>query len=171
MYQTKKNTEYSNNDYRDYLEHSWGKKPEQKAREREYNHWYYINKVKDKVKDVMGYDERDDLNKKDKEYRDAQDRTKYYDKKYDEAVDYRYKVDTGEYFDKDRPEQFKKEADAKLRKAADDRDNAYDKVRTTGKAAREAADKYYKTPLGMAESFSNAGKRAISSILNKLKRK
>ena len=32
---------YSKNDYRDYLEHSWGKKPEQKAREREYNQQYY----------------------------------------------------------------------------------------------------------------------------------
>lgn len=32
---------YSTNDYRSYLEHSWGKKPEQKAREKEYNHQYY----------------------------------------------------------------------------------------------------------------------------------
>lgn len=32
---------YSNNDFRLYLEHSWGKKPEQKAAEREYNAKYY----------------------------------------------------------------------------------------------------------------------------------
>lgn len=41
------NDNYSVNDYRSYLEHSWGKKPEQKAKEKEYNHSYYEkNKVK-----------------------------------------------------------------------------------------------------------------------------
>lgn len=35
------NEYYGNNDWRDYLAHSWGKKPEQKAREKEYNAWYY----------------------------------------------------------------------------------------------------------------------------------
>ena len=32
---------YSYNDYRNYLEHSWGKKPEQKAAEKAYNQKYY----------------------------------------------------------------------------------------------------------------------------------
>ena len=32
---------YSQNDYRNYLEHSWGKKPEQKAAEKAYNSKYY----------------------------------------------------------------------------------------------------------------------------------
>lgn len=32
---------YGNNDWRDYLAHSWGKKPEQKKREKEYNAWYW----------------------------------------------------------------------------------------------------------------------------------
>ena len=32
---------YSENDWRDYLAHSWGKKPEQKAREKAYNAKYY----------------------------------------------------------------------------------------------------------------------------------
>ena len=41
------NDNYSVNDYRSYLEHSWGKKPEQKAKEKEYNHSYYEkNKAK-----------------------------------------------------------------------------------------------------------------------------
>ncbi len=35
------NDNYSVNDYRSYLEHSWGKKPEQKAKEKAYNHSYY----------------------------------------------------------------------------------------------------------------------------------
>ena len=35
-------SEYSNNDYRDYLEHSLGKKPEQKAAEKAYNAKYYL---------------------------------------------------------------------------------------------------------------------------------
>lgn len=33
---------YSNNDWRSF-QHSWGKKPEQKKREREYNHQYWID--------------------------------------------------------------------------------------------------------------------------------
>ena len=33
---------YSDNDYRNYLEHAWGKSAEQKAREREYNHEYWL---------------------------------------------------------------------------------------------------------------------------------
>ena len=38
---------YSTNDYRNYLEHSWGKKPEQKAAEKAYNSKYYAeNKSK-----------------------------------------------------------------------------------------------------------------------------
>lgn len=32
---------YSENDWWSYLAHSWGNKPEQKAREKEYNHEYY----------------------------------------------------------------------------------------------------------------------------------
>ena len=28
-------------DYSEALEHSWGTSPEAKAREKEYNHWYY----------------------------------------------------------------------------------------------------------------------------------
>lgn len=30
----------------DYIAHGWGKKPDQKQREKEYNHWYYENKIK-----------------------------------------------------------------------------------------------------------------------------
>lgn len=35
------NDNYSTNDYRAYLEHSWGKKPEQKSAEKAYNAKYY----------------------------------------------------------------------------------------------------------------------------------
>lgn len=34
---------YSENDWRNYLEHSWGTSPKQKEREREYNHEYWVN--------------------------------------------------------------------------------------------------------------------------------
>lgn len=41
----------------DYLQHSWGKKPEQKAREKEYNHQYYLkNKEKWKKYDSWLHD-------------------------------------------------------------------------------------------------------------------
>lgn len=30
----------------DYIAHGWGKKADQKQREKEYNHWYYMNKIK-----------------------------------------------------------------------------------------------------------------------------
>lgn len=61
---------YSNNDYRLYLEHSWGKKPEQKAREKEYNHWYYVNKVKKKVSDSLGFDDKQQLDEANAEFKD-----------------------------------------------------------------------------------------------------
>ena len=35
-------------DYSEALEHSWGTSPEAKAREKEYNHWYY-QKHKDEI--------------------------------------------------------------------------------------------------------------------------
>ena len=38
---------YGRNDWRDYLTHGWGHSPKQKAREKEYNHEYYL-KNKDK---------------------------------------------------------------------------------------------------------------------------
>ena len=33
---------YGHNDWRDYLAHSWGHSPKQKAREKEYNHSYWL---------------------------------------------------------------------------------------------------------------------------------
>ena len=33
---------YGHNDWRDYLAHSWGDSPKQKAREKEYNHEYWL---------------------------------------------------------------------------------------------------------------------------------
>ena len=38
-------------DYSEVLEHSWGTSPEAKAREKEYNHWYY-QKHKDEIAEV-----------------------------------------------------------------------------------------------------------------------
>ena len=35
-------------DYSEALEHSWGTSPKAKAREKEYNHWYY-QKHKDEI--------------------------------------------------------------------------------------------------------------------------
>jgi hypothetical protein len=58
---------YSTNDYRNYLEHSWGKKPEQKAAEKAYNTKYYEeNKSKweqyrENAKKKLGLSQREDL--------------------------------------------------------------------------------------------------------------
>ena len=51
---------YSENDWRDYLAHSWGKKPEQKAAEKKYNHEYWEEhkeEIMEKRRDRDGYDE------------------------------------------------------------------------------------------------------------------
>ena len=56
---------YSTNDYRDYLEHSWGKKPEQKAAEKAYNAKYYRehkNKWKEYLRNKLGVGMEDEIN-------------------------------------------------------------------------------------------------------------
>ena len=61
------NTTYSQNDYRNYLEHSWGKKPEQKAAEKAYNQKYYQEhkskwaEYRKKAAEKIGLTQRDDL--------------------------------------------------------------------------------------------------------------
>ena len=41
----------------DYIAHGWGKKPDQKQKEKEYNHWYYENRTKKKLNQI-GVDDR-----------------------------------------------------------------------------------------------------------------
>lgn len=67
---------YSQNDYRDYLEHSWGKKPEQKSAEKAYNQKYYQehkekwNKYKENVSDALGFDDKKKLEDADAEFKE-----------------------------------------------------------------------------------------------------
>ena len=56
---------YGNNDWRDYLAHSWGTSPKQKAREKEYNHEYWEKnkeEIMKKRRQRLGQEERDPEN-------------------------------------------------------------------------------------------------------------
>lgn len=56
---------YGNNDWRDYLAHSWGTSPKQKAREKEYNHEYWEKNKEEimaKRRKRLGQEERDPEN-------------------------------------------------------------------------------------------------------------
>ena len=56
---------YSQNDWRDYLAHSWGTTPKQKVREKEYNHWYWEEhkeEIMKKRRQRLGQTERDPEN-------------------------------------------------------------------------------------------------------------
>lgn len=82
---------YGNNDWRDYLAHSWGKKPEQKAREKAYNHEYY-QQHKDKWKSYksqiskgVSSSDKDDWYSK---YRSEQDRIRRRNPDYEEPEDW-----------------------------------------------------------------------------------
>ena len=63
-------------DYSEALEHSWGTSPRAKAREKEYNHWYY-QKHKDKIEDIR------------KRSHDATNKYKQAQKSHDEALIYK----------------------------------------------------------------------------------
>ena len=135
-------SEYSNNDYRDYLEHSWGKKPEQKAKESAYNHMYWLkNKAQimaQRAKTAASNtasDIADRLGAQEK--RDAQDASK--------KADDRYQA---------------------LRNQGKTHSEATDDIRFRQRVGQAAylKSKYNKTPMGRAESFANAGR----SILNRL---
>ncbi len=67
---------YSQNDYRTYLEHSWGKKPEQKAAEKAYNQKYYQEhkekwkKYKENISDTLGFDDKKQFEDADAEFKE-----------------------------------------------------------------------------------------------------
>lgn len=82
---------YGNNDWRDYLAHSWGKKPEQKAKEKAYNAEYY-RQHKDKWKSY-GHQGSKGANSSDKDdwyrkYRSEQDSIRKRNPNYQEPEDY-----------------------------------------------------------------------------------
>ena len=60
---------YGYNDYRLYLEHSWGKKPEQKAAEKAYNQKYYQEhkskwaEYRENAANALGFDDKKSLMK------------------------------------------------------------------------------------------------------------
>lgn len=177
---------FSENDFRLY--HSWGKKPYQKAREREYNHEYYLkNKekwktryspkgIKEGIKDVLGYDERDALTKASHEtaeanrrYENAEARADYAQREYLET---KSKYNSGEYFDKDHPwNNGPNKERVKSIQTYNRQRQAYDTLLRTQGVEREAYLKYSKTPLGAVENFTKAGKEAIANALDSLSKK
>ena len=91
---------YSNNDWRDYLSlrHSWGKDPDDKAKEKKYNHEYWEEHKKEimaKRKDREGYDSskkkhdeaRKKNNEKDYEGKDITDEASM-DERLNEELEY-----------------------------------------------------------------------------------
>ena len=135
-------TIYSKNDYRSYLEHSWGKKPEQKAAEKAYNAKYYLeNKARilakragnasssavSSIGDKLGAKER----------REAESAADKANERYDEL-----------------------RSEGKTHSDATD-DNEF---RKSAVNAQIAIAKYNKTPLGKAESAVNKGRAVINTI-------
>jgi hypothetical protein len=65
---------YSYNDYRLYLEHSWGKKPEQKAAEKAYNQKYYQEhkskwaEYRENAANALGFDDKKKFDEAEAEY-------------------------------------------------------------------------------------------------------
>lgn len=173
---------YSNNDWRDYLEHSWGNSPKQKAREKEYNAWYYrthkdkwkhINdigdaikgageKAGDWVKDKLGYDEKERMDLARRGVTKAEERLETA-KKWEEwdREDYVKSLD-GEYFDKDNPDRFWNQYSQSM-----DRTDAWqDIVRQHQREYKEAYNEYSRTPLGVVSNAIDAGKDAFNNAVD-----
>jgi len=151
---------YSQNDYRDYLEHSWGKKPEQKAAEKAYNQKYYQEhkekwkKYKENVSDALGFDDK-------KQLEDAESEFKEVDKQLSDLAQQinSYKGDLT-------PQQ-KKE----LQKLYDEYYQVLDKHKAASSKAFEARENYEKNgslAKIIDDGAAKTAKRAIDAVDNKV---
>ena len=166
-----KMSEYSNNDYRDYLEHSWGKKPEQKAAEKAYNAKYYLeNKARilaQRAKSAAGITQKAELESAKSDLQSAKMDHDYLQRSIDQtSKEYDEALRSG-------ASDAKRKALVDQRMSQQKRQNDWDRfTRYNDKslAYSRAKEAYSKTPLGKAESAVSAGKNAISNLLKKLKR-
>jgi hypothetical protein len=133
---------YSQNDYRLYLEHSWGKKPEQKAAEKAYNQKYYQEhkskwaQYRENAIDKLGGTAKKEANAKGADYiakGNDWDRKVAFDGRYLNNQSYEAKV-----------------------KAHRDWENAAWEY-------QQALLRYEKTPLGRLDSAVTAGKRLLGN--------
>ena len=68
---------FPSNDYRYYLAHSWGTKPEQKAAEKAYNKKYYAEhkskwqQYRENAADALGFDDKAEYDQAAAEYKDT----------------------------------------------------------------------------------------------------
>lgn len=172
---------YSENDFRLY--HSWGKKPEQKAREREYNAEYYRThkekwKKDHKVLDKLGVDERYEKTLADKKAR----QTKWYLDTTDEISDKHMDNAKNEAsrlayynFDKDSkaPDEIMDKVRTERNASNANRSVEYNRATSDASAAASAAAnatrKYEQTPIGKVEKAYNRGKKAFNDALKKFK--
>lgn len=132
---------YSQNDYRNYLEHSWGNSPEQKAREREYNHEYWLNN-RDRVRAARAYVNRRLVNN---QYSDS-------------------KAGMGQADERRRNATTEEE-----RRAAIDQYNENARYSNQAVQMRYSMDRWAKKPVNDIEQFIANGKKAVNSILTKIK--
>ncbi len=147
--------------YENDLEHSWGKSPEQKAREKEYNQQYY-KKNKAKWKKYA----RNAVNA----FNDATGVTTRNIKNEAKAA-----------YDKDRQlydlnQEFQRTANSQSKKAESNAARKMGEELNLEKTARESATEYHKildwykdTPLGKVEYAAKAGKKAVDNAINSLR--
>lgn len=184
---------YSNNDYRDYLEHSKKWTWPNGNNSPEYNSWYYnnhkdqwktyYNNAKKKVKDVTGLTARE-------QYISAKNDADSYRK----ALNYVHKQRADISDDIHKKEKLKRRANAQGRELLDWQNRNqratvgyYDDIlygnsknrvpytstkraSETANAAAAAKRKYEKTPLGRVESAYKKGKKIVNAILSRFKR-
>lgn len=145
---------YSQNDYRTYLEHSWGKKPEQKAAEKAYNQKYYQEhkekwkKYKENVSDALGFDDK-------KQLEDAESEFKEVDKQLSDLAQQinSYKGDLT-------PQQQKE-----LQKLYDEYYQVLDKHKAASSKAFEARENYDKNG-SLAKIIDDGPKKTAKRVYN-----
>ena len=140
----------------------------------ELMHWKYIKREKKNgkwryyydVKDALGYDERDRMNKAHSEYTLADQNAwgfqKYVSEEQAKATRYNPKTDRLEYKSegyRDYIYDLHKEKEAKFKAATE-----------AGKKASDAAVAYYKTPLGKIDKLKSSFKQAKKSVAKMLNR-
>lgn len=139
---SEKNTEYSVNDYRLYLEHSWGKKPEQKAREKAYNAEYYAknkskwDKYRDNAAKKLGLGYKDEITKAEAERDYNKEMADDYQKLLDDVYDPRVRDAKSDIIDDRRTEQ-QALNDLKRAKSTDDYLNAINRATSAQRSASE----------------------------------
>ena len=126
---------YPQNDYRNYIRHSWGTKPEQKAAEKAYNAKYYAEhkskwkQYREDAADALGFDDKAEYDQAAAEYKELEK----------QFYDLRYQINNYPYSQNPTPEQIKE-----LNKLYEQYYQALDKYNAAKKKLGEASANYKK---------------------------